>query len=584
MLYDFQIDIENRVFEGWHRPNVFNIGMQLPTGGGKTVVMSDIVAKMNTATCAIAHRQELVSQMSLALNRDNITHSIIAPRKVQQQIIKLHHDWHGYSRYRYSSEVRVAGVDSLSASKDRWFNQVGLVLQDEGHHVLKDNKWGKAMGLFPNGRGLFPTAHPLRADGNGLGRIASGLMDQLVLGPSCRDLITRGFLTDYDIYCPESDINFSEVAIGPSGELVQKQLRAATHESKSLVGDVVKEYLRLAPGKLGVTFAVDIEDAKKIWEAYNAAGVRAEIITSKTPIAARSQYLRQFRDRILLQLVSVDCLGEGVDVPAIEVVSMARRTASFQVYAQQLGRALRLMLEGLTFNSAPVWKVWGALTDQQRLGYIAASRKPKAIIIDHVGNTVYFAQWHGRPCSRQNYTMEDAPAKTRLRKGPESLRTCVKGTKNGVVTDGCYKPYERFLTACPYCGVEPAIFLRVAPEQVDGDIVLLDPEALSDMQAKIDKIDGSPPPTFDGPIGGTILKNHYNRQRQQASLRRVMTVWGGWRLHSGETLREAHKRFYLTFGVDVMGAKILGAPEALALEIRIQDELNQHNIVEAQAA
>lgn len=568
MLRDFQVTVQNAIFSAWHERDVFNVLVNMATGAGKTVLLGDTIEKMNTATCAVAHRQELVSQMSLALNRENIHHGIIAPKSVQQQIIRLHHETHGYSKYRYSADVRVAGVDTLANhdKKDRWLSQVGLVAQDEGHHVLRANKWGRAMAMFPNARGLFLTAHAYRADGHGLGRRASGLVDRLVLGPSGRELINRGYLTDYDIYCPDSDIDYSGVPISAAtGDYNQTKLRAATHGSKQLVGDVVREYLRYAAGKLGVTFAVDIEDAEKISAAYNAAGVRAEIITAKTPIAIRAQFMRQFRARVLLQLVSVDCLGEGVDVPAIEVVSLARRTASFQVYAQQIGRALRPMVD------ASEAMAWGSYTDGGRLQRIAASGKKKAIVIDHVGNTCYFAQWHGRPCSRQTYSLDDRESRTRAKLGPDSLRPC----------PGCTKPYERFYLACPYCGHVPALTVRSAPEWVDGDIVLLDPAVLDAMQADIARIDAPPPTVSDSPTGGAILKNHFNRQRAQAPLRRAMALWGGWREHLGEDIRTAHKRFYLTFGADVLSACALGAGEALKLEEQIRADLTRNNIVEA---
>lgn len=582
-LRDFQQDVENGIFTSWNEPNVSNVMAVLPTGGGKTVLMGDVIAKMNRPTCAIAHRQELVSQVSLALNREGIHHGIVAPRTTQQQIIRLHHETHGYSRYSSRSDVRVAGVDSLrdADTKDRWFASVGLTVIDEGHHVLADNKWGKAFNLFPNSRGLFLTAHAYRADGCGLGRHASGLVDRLVLGPTCRELITRGFLTDYDIYCPESDVDFSDVEISPTtGDLVLPQLRAATHKSKQLVGDVVRKYLEIAPGKLGVTFAVDIEEAKKLAAAYNASGVPAEIITAKTPITVRGQFMRMFRERRILQLVSVDCLGEGVDVPAIEVVSLARRTASFQLYAQQLGRAFRVMV------SDDEARIWGNYSDWERLARIAASPKPRATIIDHVGNTVYFAQYHGRPCSRQSYTLDDRESKIRPRNGLDSLRPCSKGTKppDTTIVNGCLKPYEKFYTACPYCGVVPYIAGRAQPEQVDGDIVLLDPAVLVALQNEIAKIDGPPPEVYAGAVGGAIVKNHYNRQRHQASLRHVMALWGGWRIHLGEDLRTAQKRFYLTYGVDVMTACTLGVSEADSLADKIQAELTRNNVVEAMAA
>jgi DNA repair protein RadD len=563
-LRDFQQSVEDKAFQLWAEPNIFNLQPVLPTGGGKTVLIASVTARMDVPTCAIAHRQELVSQMSLAFNREKVPHAILAPKKVQQQIIRLHHETHGYSRYSYRSDVRVAGVDTLANhdKKDRWLSNVGLVIQDEGHHVLQENKWGRAMALFPNARGFFPTAHSLRADGLGLGRSGSGLVDRLILGPSCRDLITRGFLTDYDVYCPESDINFSEVEISPiTGEYKQRELRNVTHRSKRLVGDVVENYLRYAAGKLGVTFAVDIEEAQKLASAYQAAGVPAQVITSKTPIDVRAKLMRQFRERLLLQLVSVDCLGEGVDVPAIEVVSLARLTASFQLYAQHIGRALRVMVESQYAD------FWGTYSDEARLRIIAASAKPKAIIIDHVGNTIHFAPFHGRVCSRQSYSLDDAPVKTR--NGLDELRICIQ----------CAKPYERYYTECPYCGYTPEVGSRQLVEHVDGDLTLLDPAVLEGMRIRVAKID-APAMPYPGAVGGAIQKNHYNRQRQQVILRHAIDLWGGWRKHVGDTSRMADKLFYLTFGIDGLSAKALGMPEAIKLESKIQAELYKHNVVD----
>jgi DNA repair protein RadD len=569
MLRDFQAIVQSQAFEAWSRPNVFNVGINLPTGGGKTVLMGDTITKMDRPTCAIAHRRELVSQISLALNRENVYHDIYAPRKIQQQIIRLHHETYGYSRYKHRSHVRVAGVDSLRNpdEKDRWFSQVGLAIIDEAHHVLRSNKWGKAFQRFPNALGLFLTAHFYRADNLGLGRVGSGLVDEVIIGPSCRQLINRGYLTDYDVYCPKSDIDFSGVEISDAtGDLNQAQLQAVTHASKQLVSNAVDQYLFRTPGKLGVTFVVDTQEAAKTCEAFNKAGVPAQVITAKTDVTLRGNYMRQFRERKLLQLISVDCLGEGVDVPAIETVILARRTASFQVLAQQVGRSLRPMV------SDAEARAWGTYDDVGRIQRISASEKPKATVIDLVGNIAYLSKKHGRPCSPQIYIMADAP-KSKPKARPDSLKTCIK----------CLKPYELFYTQCPYCGHIPVVAGRSLPEEVDGDIVLLDPAVLDRMQAEIDRVNGPPPSTSNTPTGGAILKNHRQRQEAQAALRRVMSLWGGWREHLGENTREAHKRFYLTFGVDVMSAQILGVLPAYELQVRIQQELNVNNIVEAAA-
>jgi DNA repair protein RadD len=564
MLRDFQSDLENQIFEAWQQPNVFNIMPVAPTGAGKTVLVSSVIQRYGVPTCGIAHRQELVSQFALALNRDRVPHGVIAPKEVISSIIQLEHETHGYSAYSYRADTRVAGIDTLvnHDKSDRWLSHVGLVVIDEGHHVLRENKWGAGMALFPNARGLFPTAHAVRADGRGLGRGADGLVDALCIGPSGRNLVNRGFLTDYRVLCPSSDIDFSHVPIGSTGDYSMPKLRAATHGSNKIVGDVVRHYLHHAGGKLGITFAVDIEAAKELCAGYRSAGVPAEIITAKTPIAQRARLMRQFRNRELLQLVSVDCLGEGTDVPAIEVVSMVRKTASWQLFCQQFGRALRIMVSD-ELNAA-----WGGFTDGERLAHIAASGKPHALIIDHVGNTIF----HGLPDVKQEYNLERRESRSRGKNDAIPLRCCPK----------CTQPYERVLTQCPWCGDIPEPSGRSSPEAVEGDLVLLDFEVLKAIRGEISRLDRPPqfPKDASTEIRGAITRRHRERQSAQNVLRDTMKLWGGWREHVGESIRTAHKRFYLTFGVDVMTAQTLNAADAESLDAKIRAHLAKHNVVE----
>jgi len=86
----------------------------------------------------------------------------------------------------------------------------------------------------------------------------------MVLAPSMRDIINMGYLTDYRIFAPPSDLDLTQVAMSQAtGDYNADQLRKAVHKSH-ITGDVVAHYLKLAPGKLGVTFAVDVEAATEI--------------------------------------------------------------------------------------------------------------------------------------------------------------------------------------------------------------------------------------------------------------------------------------------------------------------------------
>lgn len=537
-----------------------------PTGSGKAVLIGDIVSELNWPTCVIVHRQELIGQLCLALNREKVPHGIIAPNDVIRQIVALEMDTHGKSYFNARAHVRVAGVHTLIAreAKDRWFKQVQLVIVDEGHHVLKDNIWGEALALFPSARGLFPTAHAIRADGRGLGRGADGFVDTLCVGPSCRTLINRGFLTDYRLICPPSDVDVSSVPISSSGDYSGPKLREAVHKSKTIVGDIARHYLKFAPGKLGLTFAVDIESATEICAAFRANGVAADIITAKTPTHIRAELMKRFRRRDILQLVSVDVLGEGVDVPAIEVVSMARHTASFQLYSQQFGRALRVMVDDAY---APGW---GTYSDEQRKTIIAASVKPKAIIIDHVNN------WQRHlplPDVAREYSLDRREKRSRAVVAV-MLRTCLE----------CLQPHEAFLSVCPHCGApRPAPAGRGTVEMVEGNLYELDPEVLKEMRGEIDRVDNAPriPRNAEPYVAKAIQNRHMERQQAQRTLRSAIALWAGYQKHLGRDDSETLRLFYLTYGIDVASAQCLSSTDSEALELRLRTLLNQSNIIEA---
>lgn len=568
MLRDYQSTAIGEVYAAWNS-GAANVMLTAPTGSGKTVIVGDVLKNMSIPSAVIAHRQELLAQLALALNREAVPHSIIAPVTVVRQIVAAEMQVHGFSHYEAHSQIRVAGVDTLirrDPSRDPWFNNVQLTVVDEGHHVTKENKWAQAMAMFPNARGLLVTAHAIRGDGLGLGRHADGVVDRLVVGPSCRDLINRGMLTDYRLCCPPSDVHLENVHVTASGEFNAKEVRAAVHESSRIVGDVVATYLKFAAGKLGITFAVDIESATELAAAYRAAGVSAEIITGETPLGIRAALLQQFRARQIKQLVSVDVLGEGVDVPAVEVVSMARPTNSFQLFAQQCGRVLRLNI------SDELTARWNDFTDAERLHYIAQSIKPKAIILDHVQNTLR----HGLPDVPREYSLNTREKRSRKAVDAIPLRSCLE----------CLQPYERSLIACPYCGEPiPMTAGRGSPEAVEGDLIELDPAVLDALRREITRVDGAVRFPNSAPVSasGSILRNHMDRQRGQQILRRALALYGGLNAHEGRSVREGQKRFYHQFGVDVMSAQILGAADAEALAARVDAYLQKRNVTEKAA-
>lgn len=539
-LRDYQSDLLRGVVAEW-TGGARNVLAVSPTGSGKTVLFSYCIANHPGASVAIAHRAELVSQMSLALAREGVRHRVIGPATLGRSCARLHMDELNRLYVDPSARCAVASVDTLVRvdKADPWFQQVTMWVQDEAHHVLEDNKWGDACKMFPNARGLGVTATPLRADGKGLGRHADGLMDAMIVGPSMRDLIGRGYLTEYRIFAPPSDIDLSAVTTTVGGDYSPPKLKVARRASH-ITGDVVQHYLRIAPGKLGITFDTDVESARETAAAFRAAGVPAEVVTGESHPEFRNSAIRKFRNRELLQLVNVGIFDEGFDLPAIEVVSMAAPTQSYGRYVQQFGRALRPL-----------------------------AGKTHAIIIDHVGNVLR----HGLPDAYREWSLDRR--ERRSRSAPADaipVRTCLNPE--------CLSVYERVYSACPFCGTEVVPAGRSAPEYVDGDLFELDAATLAALRGEKARIDGDcrVPRDATPAVAGAIRRTHWERQEGQKPLRDAIALWAGWQNTLGRADPEVYRRFYFKFGVDILTAQTLGATDAAELTERVGADLTRHSV------
>lgn len=513
-----------------------NVLRVLPTGGGKSVEISHDVLHDNirgVADITIAHRKELVTQMSMHVARAGVYHRIIGPANVIAEATAEHRREFGRSFINPTARSAVAGIHTLSARKDSlmsWGRTIRKWRLDEAHHLLRSNIWGIVDEMFPFANGLGVTASPQRPDGQGLGRgvllpngkwTNDGLFDHMVLGPTMRDLISMGSLTDYEFVIPKSDYNPDNLTIGASGEVTPASAKRESERSK-IVGNVVHVYQEFSPGKQAIVFATDVETSAKMAAEFNAAGIPAASVSALTPSDVRTRYIREFKAGKIRVLCNVDLFGEGFDLPAIEVVIMARPTASLVVYLQQIGRALRLM-----------------------------AGKRYGLIIDMVSNL----KRHGFPDKHHDWSLDRRDARAKRAADPDDIEI--------THCDTCRKPFFAFVRSCPHCGTPVATALPGegggrSIEQVDGDLMLLNADVLAQMRGQTvletAAQRGAQAAFASGrPIGSRIEALQMAKIDAQRLLGDTIDLWAGQRVAAGDSVPEAYRRFYRTLGSDVLG-------------------------------
>lgn len=329
-LRPYQQDVKDKIFTLWKSEK--NVMLQMPTGAGKTIlfssVINDIIKVPDSKILIIAHRKELLEQISSHLYKYNIEHGIISSNR----------------KRCLEKRVQVASIQTLTHKNNEEITKSfvpNFIVIDEAHHTLAKT-YDQLWKLYPLSWKLGVTATPCRINGAPFTNHFSELISSL----SVKELIEKGFLSDYTFYTenPDSDLSKAILSIKKKSstgdyrinDLLQN-LNVERHVKK-----LVLSYSTYANGLKGIVYCISIEHAHNICEAYKNIGVVAEYIDSKTPKTEREQIVQDFKDGKIQVLVNVDIFSEGFDCPDVEFIQMARPTWSLSKYMQQVGRGLRI--------------------------------------------------------------------------------------------------------------------------------------------------------------------------------------------------------------------------------------------------
>lgn len=317
-----------------HNPGNYRLLYQLPTGGGKTVIFSEIAnrftKKYNKKVVVLTHRTELCSQTSAALKMTGISNKVInsAVKKISRK--------DGYSCYVAMVETLKNRInDGLIRMED-----IGLVIVDEAHH----NSFHKLLGKFKNASVIGVTATPFSSDINLPMRRN---YDELVVGEQIDALIEQGFLARPTTW--RYDVELNTLKTGLHGDFTVST-SDELYGSDIMLDLLVHAYQSHAQNKKTLIFNNGIVTSRKVLERFTAMGYPIRHLDNKTSATERMEILKWLKKTKGAILTSVSILTTGFDEPSIQTVILNRATTSLTLYHQMIGRGSRRLPQKKTFS------------------------------------------------------------------------------------------------------------------------------------------------------------------------------------------------------------------------------------------
>lgn len=357
-LYDYQIEDLKKIFEHLESENAAdNLLYQLPTGGGKTVVFSEIakryISKIQKKVVVLTHRIELSLQTSKMLTGFGVKNKIINSE------VKELNDQDDYMCF-------VAMVETLNNRLQEnaiALKNVGLVIIDEAHY----NSFRKLFKYFEDSTILGVTATPLSSN------IKLPMKDnykKLIVGESIGALIKKKFLAKAEVY--NYDVGLQTLKLGINGDYTVKS-SDELYGNQSMLGKLMSAYEEVSKGKKTLIFNNGINTSRNVYETFKKAGYNIRHLDNKNNASERREILEWFHETPDAILTSVSILTTGFDEPTVETIILNRATRSLTLYFQMIGRGSRVLPKKETFNVIDLgnnvarFGMWEAPVDWQEI-------------------------------------------------------------------------------------------------------------------------------------------------------------------------------------------------------------------------
>ena len=333
-LYNYQKGAIEKIFQRFEDcPSDYHLLYQLPTGGGKTIIFSEIVRQYlklkKKKVVVLTHRIELCNQTSKVLSDFGVLNKVVNSKASLD-------DQEQYSCF-------VAMVETLNNRllDDKLdISDVGLVIIDEAHY----NSFTKLLKFFSSSFILGVTATPLSSNIN---LPMTDNYDELIVGESISELIKNNFLARANLYT--YNVGLTSLIVGANGDYTVKSSEEL-YTNNDMLSKLLLAYEERCLNQKTLIFNNGINTSLIVYDTFKKAGFNVRHLDNTATKKQRSETLKWFKETPDAILTSVSILTTGFDEPTVKCIMINRATKSLTLYYQMIGRGSRLLKDKNTFE------------------------------------------------------------------------------------------------------------------------------------------------------------------------------------------------------------------------------------------
>ncbi len=356
-LYDYQKEALHKIFKSFENaPENFHLLYQLPTGGGKTVIFSEIARQF------LKHYKKKVLIMTHRIELCNQTHKMLNEFGVDNKIINSKASLDDQAEF----DCFVAMVETLNNrlnDNKLDISDIGLVIIDEAHY----NSFTKLFKFFDKSFVLGVTATPLSSN---MKLPMKDNYDELITGESINTLIKNEYLAKANIY--SYNVGLTSLEVGANGDYTVKSSEDL-YTNTDMLSKLLQAYEERAKGTKTLIFNNGINTSLHVFDTFKRAGYPIAHLDNTNTRKERDFILKWFNKTPNAIITSVSILTTGFDEPSVSSIILNRATKSLTLYYQMIGRGSRIFKGKSGFNVIDLgnnfhrFGPWGADLDWQRM-------------------------------------------------------------------------------------------------------------------------------------------------------------------------------------------------------------------------